>query len=693
MEVPRKNSRGVLTDIKRPDSKGDSRLDAVNLTRVPREGPRDFSFLKLYLKRAGVIVGVLAILAVAFFVTRIGSTREAAGEAAEKIARNFVISAEALREFRAEEAVTALRENEKEFSSLEGFLDDTHGNIFLRLMGAVVPVLGDGLTLFGKVGDLNGSFISLAEELAAFEKDGFRNFTTDGDAFLASLDRLEERVSSVSGEMEDARNDFVRLSDSVPALSGYGDFLGENYLKYSTDLLATEKFLSALSSLLKEPGEKHFALLFQNSGEARPGGGAVGTYADVTVEGGKLKSIEVHDIFDADGLLTVNVVPPTELKTLTRKWGARDANWFFDFPKSAEATAYFLERSKLYSEKGVVFDGIVGMNIHAMKGILEVTGPIEVPEYKTTVSSGNFEKIIQKEVESGADKIAGDPKKILRVLAPKVMERIGQLNEAEMKALSEKVFKSLESRDVMLYAKNRDIQSFFTARSIDGGMYPLPGSFFGTYLGIANANISGGKTDAFMEQSVEARIDLDTNAGVFTDLLITREHTGAKEKDPWWKTPNRNFLQIFTNPGTSLVAMKGNSIRSESSRFDYDAAKYERYPDLEKIELSRVSLSSYQSWSMTQLGKAVFGTWFNVNPGEKKNLEVRYQLPASPGGTVWEGETFTFVYERQSGVRSKLKVTLSAPLGYNFKESGGPLYIYEDDSDKGRVVLPLTLVK
>jgi hypothetical protein len=484
----------------------------------------------------------------------------------------------------------------------------------------------------------------------------------------------------------------ARIMNVFPSVGGFGSILGDDYLKYSADLVATEKFLDALIATLKEPGEKHFIVLFQNAAEARPGGGFAGSYADVTIENGQLKNIDVRDIYDPDGQLAVNVVPPQELKTMTRKWGARDANWFFDFPTTAEATLYFLEHSKIYSEKQVTFEGVIAMNTYAFESILDVTGPMELPEYKTTITSANFHDVIQREVEAGNDKIAGEPKRILKVLAPKLLEKMKTLEGGDMRLLAQAVFTHLESKDIMLYAKHRDMANFFAERNLDGGLYGIPNNFFGSYLAVVNANVAGGKTDLFMEQNIEARIDLDTNAGIFTDLTVERAHMGNAQKDPWWKAPNKNFIQIFTNPGVSLVSLKGNDVKTISSKFDYGAAGYERYPALDKIELTRVFLSPYQTWAMESLGKTAFGTWFNVNAGERKKLEVRYQLPAA-NQNVWDGEVFTFVFERQSGVRSNLKATISAPLGYNFKESGGPLYIFEDKGTAGRIVIPLTLEK
>lgn len=689
-KVPRKNITRSLADVKKPskDAGGKKGIQAVNLTHIPRP-KRNFGFLKKLSERAGLVILVLFALLLLFSLTKLSEARKMFGDAANLLVGNFTESVGSIKELKTGEAISSLEENEAQLNSLDSFIRGLGGKGFLNALGGVVPYLREGLGLFGEVSELNRKFLSLAEELDALEKGAIRDFQSNGGALIASLERIDVQIKDLLAQIEKTQNSASSLS------SAFGDrelFSGD-YLSYSTELIRTEKFVSALLDLLKQPGEKHFIVLFQNAGEARPGGAFAGSYADVTVENGQMKSIDVRDIYDPDGQLAINVVPPTEIKTMTRKWGARDANWFFDGPTSASTTLWFLENSKIYSERDVKFEGLIGINTNVFESILEVTGPIPVEEYSAVITKENFYKIIRTEVEERRDKELGDPKKILKVMAPLMLERMKLLTHEDMNRLTEELLIHAEQKDITVFARNPDIASFLNAQGVDGAIYSLPSKFFGSYLAVVDANVAGGKTDVVMEQSIEGRIDLDTNAGLFTDLTVTRKHLGTKSSESWWSVPNQNFIQIFTNPGTSLVSLKGNSIKTAVSRFDYDANDYFRLPALQIIENSKVFLNTYNTWTYTAFGKTVFGTWFNVNPGETKVLETRFQLPATQERSVKEGDVYTFVFDKQSGVNGRLKFTISAPLGYNFKESGGPLYILEDESNIGRIVLPLTLIK
>jgi hypothetical protein len=82
---------------------------------------------------------------------------------------------------------------------------------------------------------------------------------------------------------------------------------------------------------------------------------------------------------------------------MTRKWAARDAGWFFDFPTSAETITYFLENSKIYSEKGIQFDALIAMNTYAFQSILDVVGI----RNKTTHTTNNSFMEYIRETQKG----------------------------------------------------------------------------------------------------------------------------------------------------------------------------------------------------------------------------------------------------------------------------------------------------
>jgi len=693
-KVPKKNIDSVLVDVRKPNFNYErsSRVRSINLSRIPQAPISKFrEFKKKVLKVLGIAAVAVAAIA-AFVILTLRSAGDEFVARAGLISENFSRAAVSIEGMELREAEDILKENRSEIRGLRDLFEDKHGVLLSQVFGAFTPPIGKVEGLLGDIHDLNENFLKVAVSFRDATENGFRYFRGGGLRLLSALDTVESSLGNVLGKMESIRNTVAELK-AVSSL--FGDLeasLSERYLKYGADLQDTRAFVRGVRDIVGSLDERHVAILFQNAAEIRPGGGFVGSYGDMVVQGGEMVSLDVRDIYDPDGQLDIEVTPPYEIRTMSRDWGARDANWFFDFPTSAEAVLYFLESSKIYAERDVTFDAVVGLNTHVLESVLDVTGPVDLEGYGE-INAENFHEVIQYEVEAGEDKEEGQPKRILGVLAPVLMERLEALDGKGREDLVSALGGHAETRDVMVYARDERVAHFLSERNLDGGVYDLPNGFLGSYLAVVNANIAGGKTDVFMEQEVDARIDLNTNGGVFTDLSVIRRHAGENERDPWWRATNRNFMQIYTNPGSNLVSVKGSQTKSIVSRFDYEAQGYEFYEPLQKIEDSRIYVGMFDSWTMQAFGKSVFATWFNVAAGDEETLEMRYESPGKENTVVAPGEVFTFIFERQSGANTSLRADISAPLGYEWEESGSPFFVYETPDPRSREVIELTLAR
>jgi hypothetical protein len=460
-------------------------------------------------------------------------------------------------------------------------------------------------------------------------------------------------------------------------------------LSANVQLYRAERFLRSLLAWFTSPRVKHIAILFQNPTEMRPGGGFLGSYGDLTITPDGIQELRVWDIYDPDGQLDIAYKPPKELRSVTPRWGARDANWFFDFPLSAEKTISLLEQSKIYQEQQRTFDGVVAINIHVFASLLDITGPIELPEYKLAITKQNFLREIQKEVESGTDNKAGEPKRILKKLAPKLLQGLGGLDAEGKRLLLQRLNTHVADKDIMLYMRDIEIENYLKDIGLAGEVATFPEGVPADYLAIVSANVGGGKSDAFLKQRVKLSTNIDAEGRISNFLTIERSHSGEKEKEWWYRAANKSFMKIFTAPGSRLTFMKGGETKNTAGAAN---AKLLQDSDLASIEATVESLPLFKAETLTEAGKTVFSTWMNVPAGTSKKVELSY---LNPNRITLGGEPipYLFIFDKQSGSDTALDVLIAAPPGYMWQENGGPVFNYVAESLPRRISLQLTLVK
>lgn len=540
--------------------------------------------------------------------------------------------------------------------------------------------------LFKNVGELYGGFKaiseglpSIIEEVGAFSEKWPIIFTEEGGReIVASL----KRIQGVLDEVESAQAEF---KESGTLLGQFIPFSPADLAGFSVEVRRAKKFLDALIPWLEADEDRKVAIFFSNTSEMRPGGGFLGSYAEVTIRGGSIRDITVRDINEADRLMKRKIVPPKPLQAIVSRWRAADANWFFDFPTSAAKTLDFLGSSDLYRGK-TPFAGAVAISPRVVGDILAATGPIGLKGGKK-ISTENFLLSIQEEVQEGQAERDPAPKRILGELLPEIIEALKRLPAGRgfIQAFSEWI----AEKDVLIYFRDPSFQSFFEA-------YDASGKMLGSereaddYLAFASANIGGAKTDLVMKQRIvlESRVLVD--GGVENRLSIFRTHTGA-EKDEWWyRSPNHAYIKVFVPGGTRLFDAQGGATRKLSARVY--GPEYETDAEVQAVEASGRELAGYPGIeTFTESGKTVFATWAKTEMGKTTELSLDYrhrlQREAAPGGT------YEFVFEKQAGSRSSYVFEIHAPVGFVWRENGLPIYTYQTDDPPGRLTVTLTYMK
>ncbi len=494
-------------------------------------------------------------------------------------------------------------------------------------------------------------------------------------SLLERLDMVQEPLSYSIVELEQAKI----LLDRVNIL----DIPSERRQKF---LEAREMFpvvLGALQTLhereqvfaelLGKNGPRKYLFLFQNNHELRATGGFIGTYALLSVHNGVLENFFVDGIFNPDGHLKENIVPPQPIQKISAGWSLHDSNWYPDFPTSAEKAIFFYEKTG-----GPTVDGVVTVTPTVMQRLLSVLGPIDLPAYGVTIDSENFISIVQEQVEEKYDKEENNPKKILSDLSLEVFSRMAKIVDyRQLVQVAEILVQGLDEKHVLLYARHKETEAMIEQAGWSGKLLDTEKNF----LSVVHSNINGYKTDGVIEESLSHQSDIAADGSITDTLIIERRHTGGRTPYEWWNKVNADYLRVYVPLGSELLSVKGTTWEFPHPPLDYDALGFRRDDLVESLENNERIHEASGTRIGEENGKTVFGSWVYVSPGESVTVELKYRLPWNfeieklrQGGA----ERFSILYQKQSGtIGSKLKSEIAYPERWeSVWQTGGDLVPY-----------------
>ncbi len=515
---------------------------------------------------------------------------------------------------------------------------------------------------------LTQQFLALSNELSSLQINVF-GFIGNGQgaATIATLSNLHNTLSLIDG-------DGATLSGIVSADNNF-------YLPLKTQIESGEQFLNALLPWFSNPTPHHVLLLFPSPSEMRPGGGFLGTYADVTIANGIIVNIAVHNTSDVDAAFHQSIIPPQPLQATTKSFRPVDANWFFDYPTSASETIHFFETSNLYAGS-TTFDGAITFSPQVMSDLLSVTGPMSVAS--TTFTAQNFFSQMQSLAQHSQATSATYPPTIFTQLSEAVFADLASSTDAQKNQVLSLASNWITNKDVMVYFKDPQFENFFASYGATGDVYQVPQNFNGDYLAIVGANVYANVSDASTTEKVALDTQINADGTISDDLTIYTINAAA--------TTNQNYLQLFITDGSSLTNETGGVQKTIPAPLPYQKDGYSTDPVVALIQSSTQQIFGYPAVTThEESGKEVFATWTRAPAHASTTIEFDYTHRAFVPPA--DGVAYQFVFEKQPGTNRSYDFEIDAPLGYAFKETNLATYEYTSHDPPGRLIINLTLEK
>ena len=369
-----------------------------------------------------------------------------------------------------------------------------------------------------------------------------------------NLDQAYSDLSFVDSELQSGRELDFDLTTSIT----------QKFQRLTSDLPTIRQKINQVRAILPlmpgfiaEDSKKTYLLLFQNSAELRPTGGFIGSYGLLTFEKGKLLDFSVEDIYSADGQLKGYVEPPEPIKEAfgDNSWFFRDSNWDPDFVISAQRAEWFLNKTT-----GRNVDGVIAVNLPAVKELLKATGTITLADYNEEITADNlFERA---EYHSEIDFFPGSTQKkdFLGALANKIFDKAQNSTASDLLKFSQSLEAALTQKQLLIYLHDTGSQQILLDQNWAGTIYspdlttldnrPVTSDF--TYL--VDANLGVNKANYFLKRQLQQQLTILKNKEILAVSTLTMDNQSPA--DAWPGGIYRSYLRDYLPKGAEVISIK-----------------------------------------------------------------------------------------------------------------------------------------
>jgi hypothetical protein len=496
------------------------------------------------------------------------------------------------------------------------------------------------LTVLFEDSESGASDVSAGEMLAQVLWEGRPGFETA----LAELEQVK------------ARRERIDEASLSPKLRKWVLRLDKYLMLFDTGVQG----LLAAPPLLGAESPRTYLLLAQNENELRATGGFISSVALLRVRNGKIEDLDFQDSYAVDDLSIPHPSPPEPLERymLAQLWLLRDANWYPDFPTTAQAAMELYEL-----DQGMSVDGVIAADLMAVESLVEVLGPIHLQEYGQEVSGANVVDLMREYWGSpSGEGQTGDwwshrkdfMGELLGAMMTKLETDTGSL---DLSGMMEALRRGLEEKHVLVYVNDAMVMQVLAENGWDGAI----ASDAGDYLMVVDTNMGFNKVNPNIENDLQYLVRLEADGSITGRLSITYHNVSDPSVE--------ECIQESVYPPTYEEMMEG-------CYWDYlrvyvpEEAQLLIGPDLTLPEGSLWAKESGMGGTPLaaevglEEGKSVFASFFVVGPTEVRELVYEYQLP----GSIVEQESSTRAYrllvQKQPGtLANPVRVEVELPPG------------------------------
>lgn len=437
---------------------------------------------------------------------------------------------------------------------------------------------------------------------------------------------LEIRMDKMKKDLNNLEDDLTVLIQKLPSSPEKVDKLKTQLEETASIVEKGKRIFPHLDNLLAKNSQKKYLLLFANNMELRPGGGFLGSFGILTMNDLTLDSIQIYDVYDADGQLTSHIDPPDPIRKYLHQphWFLRDSAFSSDFYENYNQAKFFLDRELKLSG----FSGGILLTTSAIQNVLAAYENIYLPDFNEYVNKDNF--YIKAQLHSEKDFFPGSiqKKNFLGDLAKQILIN---LDNVSAPILVQQLEKSLDEKQMVMIVDDPTIQRvidslYWAGKTISPSCTEENATCVLDYAFPVDANLGVNKANFFVRRNITQKIKFEESGTIRNSFIMKIQNDSASEVFPGGTY--KNYFQLFL-PLDSEV----RSVTKDGTSVD----------NIDQRE------SEFK----------IIGFYFELAPQKTAEIQVDYKLSEKvPKGS----STYQLVWQKQIGSQnSDLNLEISLP--------------------------------
>jgi len=448
--------------------------------------------------------------------------------------------------------------------------------------GLGVPFLASNVRAARTLADIGTDLANAGESLSLAVDPEELEFV-DGTLPLGTIRKITPKLREGSDALASARTRLEELRNDPYLASDVREAVDKVY----TQLVRADREASHAAdaaelapAIFGGEGERTYLLVMQNNDEARATGGFIGSYALLTARDGKLHvgdTIRTNQWNEA-----IAQHPDVQYQApddYVRRYGQyrpqytlQNVNLSPDFPSVAKVL------ESLAPDAGLPkIDGVISIDPQGLAALLELTGPVDLPDWPVPIDSGN---VVDVTLRDAYAQFAATPDRadFLGDVARAAVDKATTGNLGKPAQIAKVLGGAAHAGNIQLAFTRPEEQQLAEQLAVAGKMEPVKSDA----LAVTTSNFGGNKIDYYLHRTVDYQVQLTPNdartkALADAKLSVTLDNTAPAEglpkvvigpylQDEYVAGQNRTMLSVYSPLSTNGAAVDGQATALSPSR-------------------------------------------------------------------------------------------------------------------------------